>query len=167
MLALVSEALALHQARHHRDPLAAVGVARVVLGKADARLVEFRPVPGIDEIDREPAAADVLDPERQLGQHDGMIEIRLDRGDDLDPAGQCRDRRRRAPCLELIEILLMRIDRVLRDQRRIVAELLGRQHQIAIALPRRIIGLFGILISGARAMHQRPDAKTKRSCRHL
>ena len=32
-------------------------------------------------------------------------------------------------------LLLMRIDRVLRDQRRIVAELLGREHQIAIAFP--------------------------------
>jgi hypothetical protein len=35
-----------------------------VFRKTDARFVEFRPIPGVDEVDREPAVADVLDAER-------------------------------------------------------------------------------------------------------
>ena len=135
MFALVGEALALHQARNDGDPFAAIGVARIMLGKADTCLVELRPVPGVDEVDREPAAADVLDAQRQLRQHNRMIKIRLDGSDDLDPARQCRDCGRRAPCLELIEIFLMGIDRVLRDQCRVVTEPFRRQHKVAIALP--------------------------------
>lgn len=135
MFALVGQPLALHQARHHGDPLAAVGIAGVMLRKADACLVELGPVPGIDQIDRKTAAADVLDPERKLREHDRMIEIGLDRGDDLDPAGQRGQCGRRAPGLELIEILLMRIDRVLRNQRGVVAQRLCREQEIAVALP--------------------------------
>ena len=93
-----------------------------MLRKTDSGLVELRPIPGVDEVDREPTAADVLDAERQLGEHHRMIEIRLDGGDDLDPAGQCRNGGSGAPRFQLVEILLVRIDRVLGDQGRIVAE---------------------------------------------
>ena len=94
-----------------------------------------------------------------LASTTGWIEIRLDRGDDLDPARQCRERRRGAPRLELVEILLMRVDRVLGDQRRIVAEPLGRQHEIAVALPRSVIGFFGILI--VRRVSRAPEPRCR------
>ncbi len=103
--------------------------------KADAGLLQFRAIPGIDQIERKAAAADVLDPKRHLGQHDRMIEIGLDRRDDLDAACQCCNRRRRAPGFELIEILDVRVDRVLRDQCRVIAKLFGGKHEIAIAFP--------------------------------
>ena len=94
MFSLVSETLTLHQARHHRDPLLSVGVARVMLREADAGLFQLRTVPGIDQIDRKPSPADVLDLKRHLGQHHRVIQIRLDGGDDFDAARQCRKRRR-------------------------------------------------------------------------
>ena len=78
-----------------------------------------------------------------------MIEIGLDRSDDLDALRQCRNRGGSAPGFELIEILLMRIDRVLRDQCRVVTEPFRRQHKVAIALPRRVVRFLGVLISGA------------------
>jgi len=46
-----------------------------------------------------------------------VIEIGLDRSNDLDALGQRRDRCRGTPGLELIEVFLMRVDGVLRDQR--------------------------------------------------
>ena len=74
-----------HQRLHHRQPFAAIGVTFVVFGEADAGFLQLRPVPGVDQIDRETAAADMLDAERHLRQHDRMIQVRFDRGDDLDP----------------------------------------------------------------------------------
>jgi hypothetical protein len=75
-----------------------------------------------------------------------MEQIGLDRRNDLDPAGQRSQRCCRTPGLELIEIFLMRIDGVLRDQGRIVTQRLGLQDQRLVALPRRIIRLFRILM---------------------
>jgi hypothetical protein len=146
MLSLVGEPFTLHQARHHRDPFAAISIAFVMLSKADPGLLELGTVPGVDQIDRKAATADAFDSKRHLGQHDGMIEIRLDRRDDLDPARQCCDRGRGAPGFELVEILDMRVDGVLRDQCRIVAKLFRGKHEIAIAFPGSVVGLIGILV---------------------
>ena len=37
-----------------------------------------------------------------------------------------------------------------------------RQYERAVTLPRRIVWFVGVLVSTARSVHQRPDAKTRR-----
>jgi hypothetical protein len=119
--ALEGQPLAADERLDHAQPFALIGIALVMLGETDAGLFQFWPVPGIDQIGGEAAAADVLDLQCHLGENDRVIEIRLDRRDDLDGVRQARERRRRRPRLELVPVRIVRIDRMLGDKRRIVA----------------------------------------------
>ena len=56
----------------------------------------------------------------------------------------------------------MWIDRVLRDERRVVAQRLGVQNERPVAFPRRIIRLIRVLERRAAAMNQRPDTEANR-----
>ena len=137
-----------------------VGVSFIVFREADTRLRQLRTVPCVDEIERETPAADVFDLQRHLREHDRMVEIGLDRRDDLDAIGQRRDCRRRCPRFELIELFVVGIDGVLSDQRGIEAEPFCFQNQVTIAGPGSIVGFGGILKRGATAVYERPDAET-------
>src|SRR3954463_609860 len=88
VLPLDGHALAAYQAIDDGDPLPAVGVSRVVLGKGQTRSLKLGSVPGVHKVEREAPFADVLDLERHLRQHDRVDESGLDRGDDLNPACQ-------------------------------------------------------------------------------
>jgi len=89
-----------------------------------------------------------------------MIEIWLDRRDDLDAARQRRESGGRRPGLQLIQALGVRIDRVLRDERRVVTQRLGFKHQRPVALPGGVIGLVGVLQCGTAAVDERLDAES-------
>ena len=46
-----------------------------MLGEADAGLVELGTIPGIDQIDRKPAATDVLDAGAEIGKPDRICPL--------------------------------------------------------------------------------------------
>jgi hypothetical protein len=134
-----------------------------MLGKADARGLELRSVPGVDEVEREAAAADLLDAQRHLGEHHRVVEVGLDRGDDLDALGQRRQRRGGRPGFELLAFAIVRVDGVLGHQDRIEAQRLGRLHQRAVARPSAQIPKRGEGSAGAPLMAW----ARRRTCPHL
>src|SRR5471030_707215 len=162
ILALEVDPLAAHQHLDDLQPLLAVGIALVVLAELHAGVHDLLAVPGVDQIQRHATMADRLDLHRHLGQHHRVIEHRLDGGDDLEAARQRRDRRRRGPGFELVEILAVRIGRVLGDQHAVVAQLLGLQHELLVALPRGVVRLERVVQRSAVAVNQRPDADAQR-----
>ena len=129
-------------------------------GERDAGLFQFRHVPGIHQVQREPALADVFDLQRHLCQDHGMIQVRLDGGDDLNPAGDRRKRRGRGPGFKLIVRRMMRIDRVLRHQGAVIAQPFGFLDQSKVAPPGRVIGLLRVLQGAAAAVNQCPYSKS-------
>ena len=135
MLAGEVDPLAAHQGFDDRQPLASIGIALVVFEKRNAGIDNLAPVPGIHQVDREAALADVLDLQRHLGQHDRIIKHRFDRRDDLDTAGESRQCRRRGPGFKLVEVVAVRIGGVLGDQRAVIAERFGFQHEAPVAIP--------------------------------
>src|SRR6185503_19411247 len=73
VVAAMRDGFAAQQGFDDGDPLAAIRIALVVLGKADARAFELRTIPRVHEVDREAPAADVLDLLSHLREHDRMI----------------------------------------------------------------------------------------------
>ncbi len=131
MLALKIRGLALHETVDDLEPLAAVFVTDVMLRKTDAGFFQLGLEPGIDHVERETPLADVLDAEGHLGEHDRMIETRLDRRDDLDALGQRRRRCAGGPCLEDVVLLVARIDGVLGEEDRVEAGPLRAEYDLA------------------------------------
>lgn len=130
--------------------------------EGDAGLLELGPVPGVDEVEAEPPVRDVLDLQRHLRQHHGVVEIGLDGGEDLDAAGERREGRRGGPGLDLVPVRQVRVDRVLRDEGRVITQGLGLQHRVAIVRPGGVERLGRVLPRGARSVNRRPDADAER-----
>ena len=143
------------------EPLAPEGVALFVRKHADAGALEVGLPPGVDSVDREPTPADRLDAERLLGEDGRVDHRRLDGGDDLDALGERRERRRRGPGVELVELVAQRVHGVLRDQRRVKAEPLGQQDLVAHPRPGRIERIVGVAQGGEAAVDVRPHAEAK------
>ena len=166
MLAGEVHGLAGEQAFHHRQPFGAVIVAGIVCREGQAGVFQLGAVPGIDQIDGEAPGADLFDPHRHLGQHDGVIEQRLDGGDQLDARGRFGQRGGGGPGFQLVEGRVVGVGGVLGDQRGRIAQRLGFQHQRAVAGPGGIEGLLRVMEGAPAAMDQGPDAEARGGVLH-
>jgi hypothetical protein len=127
--------------------------------ESDASAVEFGLIPGVDEINAKAAAADLLDLQRHLRQHDGVIKIGFDGSDDFDAFRQRRCRCRSRPCLELLVARTAGADGMLRDQRAVEAELFGEKNYVLVVLPRCVRSLFRMLQRAETTGNRRPHAE--------
>ena len=116
MLASEIHAPAGHEPFDNLDPFPAVGIAVVVFWKADPGEFELGTVPRIHEVNAKSSLADTLDLEGHLCEYYWMDPQRLDRGDELDPIRQRRQRSRTCPGFQQILVVPAGVDNVLGQQ---------------------------------------------------
>ena len=138
-LALVAEALLGPQPVDHVEPFAGPGVAVVMLVELQAILGRLVRPPGGDDVERQPAAADIVDVRRLLGEQGRLVEIGPDRDHQLDPLRHRRQRRRGRPGVErrLLDALDV-VEVELGDQAQVPARLLAPQGEPADIVPARL-----------------------------
>ena len=112
-------------------PLLGVGVAVVVGQRIDTQRLEFGQEPAADHVDRQPAAGDVGDVGRDLGEHQRIEQQRLDRPDQLDPLGGLGKGGQGGPRFQDVVLGVAGMDHMLGHQCRVIASTLGMHEQIA------------------------------------
>ena len=111
-----ADLLAGPQVQHRLQPVAGVGIAVVVVGRVQAKRLQFGQEPAADHIDGQPPAGDLRDVARDLGEYQRIHQQRLDRPNELDAAGRLGQGGQGRPRLQHIVVGIAGMNDMLRHQ---------------------------------------------------
>ena len=166
MLTLVTEARLVPDSVDDAQPFVGARVAVVMLLEMDAVASSLVLPPGRHDVERETAAADVIDARSLLGEDCRLVKRGADRHHQLQLLGDGGQRGRRGPRLQRVGIdTLDVVHEEFGDERYVVADLLASLRQFLHVVPGGCHSLVGDVAQPAAeyrepiaVSHQRPPA---------
>ena len=155
----IREVIARPDAVHHIEPFAGARVAIIVLLEVHAVFASFVRPPRRDHVERHPAAADVIDVGRLLGQQRRKMERGADGDHQFNALRHCSQCRSRRPCIQRIRLYTLDVVQIqFRDQRHVKTNLLAALRQSLHVRPARFHLFVGDI---AQPSAETPEANSR------